>query len=198
MGPIAPYTRLRTQAKAPNTVEMWKTKDTAIVSVIAKGQQAVMIWSPSPLVPGTGTMYLNLQWHSDWMGQVLHAPAWRTAQSLWDTVILMQLGPMQTRDTGTRTHTIKTGEKVRVLLWHIPLPLYQPTPARSTFSGQSPMAAATLSKDQATSIIPIDPTKCLSIWSQTSAVPVALSFWVGRERHLCHIQIECCIHIEIC
>lgn len=149
MGPIAPYTRLRTQAKAPNTVEMWKTKDTAIVSVIAKGQQAVMIWSPSPLVPGTGTMYLNLQWHSDWMGQVLHAPAWRTAQSLWDTVILMQLGPMQTRDTGTRTHIIKTGEKVRVLLWHIPLPLYQPTPSRTTFSGQSPMAAATLSKDQA-------------------------------------------------
>lgn len=58
---MAPYARLGTSSEAPNIVKVWKTKDTAIVLVLAMDQQVMLIAVPGPTVPRTMITYWNLQ-----------------------------------------------------------------------------------------------------------------------------------------
>lgn len=43
-------------------VKVWKTKNTAIVLVLAMDQQAMLIGVPGPTFPRTIITYWNLQW----------------------------------------------------------------------------------------------------------------------------------------
>ena len=61
MGPIAPNARLGTQTEAPDTINMWKRKDTVIVQMLAM-DRAMILWTSSPTVPEKVTIYWNLQW----------------------------------------------------------------------------------------------------------------------------------------
>lgn len=53
-----------------------------------------------------------------------------------DPIILLQAGPVQTHYTWNGTCTIERGEKVGVLVWHIPPPVHLLTPDSAAFPGQ--------------------------------------------------------------
>lgn len=59
------------------------------------------------------------------MDELLHTHGWGgTTQSPWDSVVLLQIGPVEMYYVRNGAHTIGGGEKVGVLFWHIPPPVY--------------------------------------------------------------------------
>lgn len=63
-GPVAPqlalHARLRTPGKAPNSIKIRKSWETAIVPALTVLQWAMLLRTPSPIVPGKGIIYQNL------------------------------------------------------------------------------------------------------------------------------------------
>ena len=59
---IAPYARLRIPAETPNTIKVWKSRETVMILTLTMDQCAVLLRTPSPIIPGKGVIYWNLQW----------------------------------------------------------------------------------------------------------------------------------------
>lgn len=77
-------------------VELWGTKDTAIVSTLVMDHGAMTMRAPSPIVPGKVTMYRNPQW-DNLPGRVNYfmPPNGEELLSLrWNHVILMRSAPV--------------------------------------------------------------------------------------------------------
>ena len=56
--------------------------------------------------------------------ELLHTPEWgRTLNLYGDPIVLLQAGLVEMHYSWKGTHAIKKGEKVRVLVWHIPPPV---------------------------------------------------------------------------
>ena len=60
--PVVPYARRGMLARTTNTMQVWKSKETAIALSLTMDQCAVLLRTPSGITPGKGIIYWNLQW----------------------------------------------------------------------------------------------------------------------------------------
>ena len=57
VGPVAPDARLQPLVQTPNTVKVWEGWGTAIALTFTKTQCAMLLRTPSPIIPEKGVIY---------------------------------------------------------------------------------------------------------------------------------------------
>ena len=115
VGPVALYAHLGIPAKAPSTVKLWKWWEKTIAQALAVDQPIMLLRTPSPITPGN---YL-LEFAMGHLMQIRDfAPLGERElfNLLWDLIVLLQAGPVETHGTWNGTNSIERGEKVGVLI----------------------------------------------------------------------------------
>ena len=114
VGPVAAYARLGTPAEKSHTVKVWKSPETAIALTLTMDQRAVLLRTPSPIMPGKGIIYWNLQWDVPlgWVSYFAPLGKGELLNLHSDPVVLLQAEPLETRYAWSGTHNIETEEKV--------------------------------------------------------------------------------------
>lgn len=59
---MTPHARPRIPAEAPSIINVWKLQSTANALTLTVDQYAGLLRTPSPITPGKGAIYWNLQW----------------------------------------------------------------------------------------------------------------------------------------
>lgn len=134
VGPVALYACLGILAKAPSTVKLWKWWEKTIAQALAVDQPVMLLRTPSPITPGN---YL-LEFATGHLTQIRDfAPLGERElfNLLWDLIVLLQAGPVETHGTRNGTHNIERGEKVGVLIWYISPPAHRLMPESAACPG---------------------------------------------------------------
>lgn len=119
-GPVAPHARLRTPGKAPNSVKIRKSWETAIVPALTGEQWAMLLGTPSPIVSGKGIIYQNLpQDVPSGRGSYVTPPGARELSNPhWDSVVLLRAGAAEVHYMQNGMCTTERGQKLGA--GHIP------------------------------------------------------------------------------
>ena len=79
---------LGTPAETPNTIKLWKSRETTIVLILTVDQRAKLRRTPGPIMPGKGVIYWNLQCDVPLGGMDYFAPWLRGKPSVFTGILL--------------------------------------------------------------------------------------------------------------
>ena len=96
-------------------------------------QHAMLLRTPSPIMPGRGVFCGIAVDCPTGFGGLLLIPG---RGELLNLIVLMQARSVETHYTWNGRHSIERGEKVGVLVWHIPPLLHLLTPDSDATPGQ--------------------------------------------------------------